>query len=143
MAWQWIHERPARWDRAKASIVGGAPAGTFPVEGRREGDLLPDEWWRVEDGGAVVGYGWMDESWGEAQILLAVDPQAQRRGVGTFILDQLEREALKRGFRYLTNVVPPTHPNGPAVTEWLEKHGFRASEDGRELRRTVRPPRTT
>lgn len=138
MARDWIHEQPPRWDEAKSSILGAVPAGAFPMEKRTTGELLPGEWWRVEDEGAVVGYGWMDEVWGEAQILLAVDPRTQRRGIGTFILDRLESEALRRGFRYLYNVIPPTHPEPAAVSRWLGKRGFRASEDGRELRRMVR-----
>ncbi len=138
MARVWIHETPARWDPTKAAILGGAPEGAFPADERKHGDLLPGEWWRVEDDGAVVGYGWMDEVWGESQVLLAVDPRVRASGIGTFILDQLEREALKRGFRYLYNVVAPTHPDGQAVSRWLVRRGFRASEDGRELRRKVR-----
>src|SRR3990172_5667652 len=128
MARQWIHEKPGCWDSRKAAILGGAPTGAFPAEKRNEGDLLPGEWWRVEDEGAVVGYGWMDEVCGEAQVLLAVDPLSQGHGIGTFILDQLEKEALRRGFRYMYNVVPPTHPEGNRVSRWLGKRGFRASE---------------
>jgi GNAT superfamily N-acetyltransferase len=138
VALRWIHESPACWDRAKAELIAKTPAGSLAVEPGREGEVVPGEWWRAEDGSTVVGYGRMDEIWGEAQILVAVDPAAQKRGVGSFILEQLEGEALRRGFRYLYNVVPETHPDGGSVTRWLEKRGFRASEDGKELRRTVR-----
>lgn len=140
MGWQWIEEKPAYWDPAKENVIGGAPSGSFPPMTQAPGDVLPGEWWRAEEDGAVVGYGWMDETWGEALILLAVAPEAKRRGLGSFILDRLETAAAKRGFRYMYNVVPPGHPEGAAVRRWLEKRGFKASEDGRQLRRTIPGP---
>lgn len=140
MSWAWIHEDAPRWDAHKAAIVGGAPGGIFEVANQREGDLVPGEWWRVEDDGTVVGFGWMDCTWGDAEILLAVDPSRQRAGVGTFIVDRLEREAEARGVNYLYNAVRPTHPERDRVTRWLESRGFVPSGDGL-LKRRVRPGR--
>jgi len=133
---RWIRDNPARWDVHKAKIVGGAPVGVFDTRYRacREGDLIPCEWWRVERDGEVVGFGWLDVVWGDAEILLATDPEAAGSGVGGFILEQLEAEASSRGLRYLYNVVRPTHPRAAEVTRWLEKRGFHASEDGRLTR---------
>ena len=74
----------------------------------------------VEDDGEVVGYGWMDTTWGEAEILLAVDPAAQANGVGSFILDHLEKEASAAGLNYMYNVVRDGHPEPEAITAWLE-----------------------
>lgn len=136
MPLQWIHETPARWDAPKTRIIGGAPAGVFNLPRYREGELLAGDWWRAEDAGTVVGYGWLDVVWGEAEILLAVDPAAQRRGVGAFILDRLEAEAHACGVNYVFNTVTPAHPDGARVTAWLQAHGFTATEDG-ELRRRV------
>jgi N-acetylglutamate synthase-like GNAT family acetyltransferase len=133
MSLRWIQESPGRWDADKARIVGGAPAGVFDSRFRacREGDLLPAEWWRVEDDGKTVGYGWLDVVWGDAEILLASDPGCVGRGVGSFILEGLEAEARDRGLRYLYNLVRPTHPQAAEVTRWLEKRGFHKNEDGR------------
>lgn len=138
---RWIRENPARWDADKARIVGGAADGIFDpaYRGRTEGDLVPGEWWRVEDAGRVVGYGWLDVSWGDAEILLATDPEQQKRGVGSFILDRLEEEARSRGLNYLYNVVRPTHPYGGRIHAWLTKRGFVASDDGKLLRAVIRP----
>jgi hypothetical protein len=77
MPLQWIREKPAYWDASKRGIVGEAPAGTFGdkvYDEFADGAALPGDWFRVEDGGATVGYGWMDITWGDAEILLAVDP---------------------------------------------------------------------
>ncbi len=136
MSLRWLRDNPARWDAQKARIVGAAPLGVFDTRYRacREGDLIPSEWWRVEQEGKVVGYGWLDVVWGDAEILLATDPEVARAGVGSFILEQLENEARARGLRYLYNVVRPTHPHGAEVTRWLQKRGFHASEDGRLTR---------
>jgi N-acetylglutamate synthase-like GNAT family acetyltransferase len=131
-----IPESPSYWDAEKASIIGEAPPGIFDRRFRqcRAGDLLPGEWWRAEENGRVVGYGWLDVSWGDAEILLATAPSARGRGIGTFILDHLEGEARARGLNYLYNLVRPTHPDGKNVTAWLVKRGFRAADDGNLLR---------
>lgn len=141
MALTWIQESPPYWDADKARIVGGAGARIFPpslVE-RAKGSLLPNDWWRVESDGKTVGYGWMDITWGDAEILLAVDPSARGRGVGTFILERLEIEARERGLHYIYNVVGEQHPERDEVTQWLEARRFTGSDDGKLLRAVVQP----
>jgi ribosomal protein S18 acetylase RimI-like enzyme len=133
---EWIDEHPPVWDAGKARVVGGAPPGVFDLGDVQPGDPLPGEWWRVEDGGEAVAYGWIDTVWGDAEMLLAVDPSRQRTGVGSFVLDHLEREAAKRGLNYICNVVRPTHPDGERVTAWLCGRGFEPAADGL-LRRRV------
>jgi len=135
MALSWIHEDTPVWDADKAALVGGAPKGTF-ADLPSLGALAPGEWFRVEDAGRVVGYGWMDVTWGDAEVLLVVAPDAQGRGVGRFILDRLEREAAARGVNYMLNEVRASHPDKAAVTAWLERQGFRGTGDG-VLRRQV------
>ena len=138
MGFEWIHENPAHWDESKAKIIGGAPDGIFQLGEHRFGELVANEWWRVESDGAVVGYGWMDCTWGDAEILLAVAPDRRGAGVGTFILDQLENEAATRGLNYLYNVVRPTHPDRAGITAWLTKRRFARSHDDELLRRSVK-----
>ncbi len=140
MALSWIAEHPATWDADKRRIVGGAAPGTFDSRYASTpiGQLVPGEWWRVEDGGRTVGYGWMDVNWGDAEILLVTDVEARGRGVGTFILSHLEQEAAARGLNYLTNIVRPTNPDAARVSAWLAARGFAPSEDGRLLRAVVR-----
>ena len=142
MSRQWIHESPAQWDASKRTIVGGVPSGIFRDWNQAEGDLVPGEWWRVEEQGQVVGYGWMEADWSDAEILLAVDPGARSHGVGTFILDQLELEAAQRGLNYLYNTVRETHPDRPGITRWLEARGFSHSLDNDRLVRQVRQKAT-
>jgi ribosomal protein S18 acetylase RimI-like enzyme len=136
MALEWTRDNPPRWDADKQRIVGDAPAGIFDSRYRalREGDAVPGEWWRVEDGGSVVGYGWLDVVWGDAEILLATAPGARRKGVGALILDRLAGEARARGLSYLCNIVRPTHPDGEAVSKWLRSRGFTPDSDGRLVR---------
>jgi len=140
MSLEWIRESGLPvWDADKKRIVAGAPAGVFDTRYGQlaAGEQVPGEWWRVEEDGETVGYGWLEVVWGDAEILLAVAPDAQGKGVGTFVLEHLEREANERGLNYLTNVVRPTHPEAGKVTAWLQKRGFKASEDGRLLRGVV------
>jgi GNAT superfamily N-acetyltransferase len=137
---RWIHENPPRWDARKQEIVGAAPAGVFEPVHFESGQLIPAEWWRVEDGTQIVGYGWMDTTWGDAEVLLAVDPAVQGRGVGTFILDHLEREAASRGLNYLYNVVRPAHPKREETARWLTDRGF--VDSGDDLLKRHVPPRS-
>ena len=138
MSFDWIHENAPEWDESKDAIIGGATEGVFQLDNYRLGGVIPGEWWRVELSGDVVGYGWMDATWGDAEILLAVDPGRRKKGVGSFILDRLELEAASRGLNYMYNVVGPKHPDRNAVTAWLASRGFEPSHDDESLRRRVR-----
>jgi GNAT superfamily N-acetyltransferase len=110
----------------------------FDIKPWKRGDLIPGDWWRVEAAGRVLGYGWMDTNWGgDAEVLLAVRPDAQGQGVGTFILEQLEHEAAARGLNYLYNVVSPDHPDAAGVSRWLGNRRFKASHEGRLLRKVL------
>ena len=136
MKLEWTPEADPRWDDDKARIVGGAPVGAFALGSFGKGDSLPGSWWRATGDGRTLGFGWMDQTWNGAEILLAVDPAQSRSGLGTYILDRLEHEASLRGLNYMFNVVRPTHPERAKITAWLESRGFHGSEG--ELRRRVR-----
>lgn len=140
MALQWLEENPSYWDTEKLRLIGRAPPGVFDVRFQRcePGELLPGTWWRVELDGKTVGYGWLDVIWGDAEILLATDPEVRGQGVGSFILEQLEAEAHKRGLNYLYNIVRPTHPNRDQVAGWLVGRGFEESDDGSLFRAIAR-----
>jgi GNAT superfamily N-acetyltransferase len=139
MALSWIVENPAYWDADKARVLGPDRDKIFPeLAELKEGELVPSLWWRVEDNGAVVGYGWMDATWGDAEVLVAVAPERRGQGVGSYIMDQLESEAHGRGLNHLYNAIPIHHPAPEPLAAWLEQQSFRPSEDGKELRRVVR-----
>ena len=138
MALSWVREDTPVWDAAKQAIVGGAPAGSLQPVALGLGDLAPGEWFRVEQDGATIGFGWMDCTWGDAEVTLAVDVRHQASGVGAFIVDHLEKEAASRGVNYLYNAVRPTHPEKDRVTRWLESRGFAPSGDGLLRKRVVR-----
>ena len=133
---RWVHDEDPRWDDDRRRVFAGVPEGVFGTVARRPGEPLSSDWWRVERDGRVVGYGWLDDVWGDAEILLAVDEGARRAGVGSFLVDHLEREAAARGLNYVVNVVRETHPEREAVSAWLAAHGFTPAEDGR-LRKQV------
>jgi GNAT superfamily N-acetyltransferase len=138
MALTWVREDTPLWDATKQAILGGAPAGALELPKLSVGDLAPGEWFRVEEDGTTLGYGWMDCTWGDAEITLAVDPSRQGEGVGEFIIRQLEKEALARGVNYLYNAVRPTHPDRVRLTAWLERAGFQPSGDGLHKKRVQR-----
>jgi N-acetylglutamate synthase-like GNAT family acetyltransferase len=133
---QWVHEDDPRWDADRERVFATVPDDVFPTVARRPGERLSSDWWRVERDGRIVGYGWLDDVWGDAEILLAVEEPARGSGVGAFVVDRLEEEAAARGLNYVLNVVRETHPERAAVAAWFQRHGFAATEDGR-LRKHV------
>ena len=136
MALNWVHESPAYWDANKQAIIGGAPEGSFEGIDFKDGAILPGDWWRAEQDGTVVGFGWMDVVWGDGEVMLAVSADTQSGGVGSFIIDSLAKEAETRGLNYIYNRVAATHPNRDDVSAWLKKRGF-SEDDEERLRRLV------
>jgi ribosomal protein S18 acetylase RimI-like enzyme len=139
MALQWVHDDDPRWDDDRRRVFASVPEGVFRSAARAPGDPLESDWWRVERDGRVVGYGWLDDVWGDAEILLAVDAGERRSGVGAFVVENLEREAAARGLNYVVNVVRESHPQKDEVTAWLQGQGFAATEDGRLRKRVAAP----
>lgn len=138
----WVREASPRWDADKQRVIGGAPEGAFVIP-FSDGDELPGDWWSARDaGGLVVGYGRLDTTWGgDAEILLAVAPDRQERGIGSFILARLEDEAAARDLNYIHNRIRD-HEQRDLVHDWLVVRGFRGPVDG-DLRRRVGAPYAT
>ena len=130
MALAWVREDTPVWDEGKQAIVAGSAAGAFELSAPARGALVPGDWFHVEENGAILGYGWMDCTWGDAEVTVAVDASHRKEGVGAFIIEHLETEAAARGVNYLYNSVRADHPQRVAVTRWLEGLGFRPSGDG-------------
>ena len=126
----WVEDRDPRWDADRERVFATVPEGAFRPEARIPGARLSSDWWRVQDGDRVIGYGWLDDVWGDAEILLAVEEDARGTGAGAFALARLEEEAAGRGLNYVVNMVRDTHPDRAAVSEWFLAHGFARSEDG-------------
>jgi ribosomal protein S18 acetylase RimI-like enzyme len=134
---QWVRDDDPRWDADRQRVFATVPEGVFPTERRSDGEPLTSDWWRVvDDEGRVIGYGWLDDVWGDAEILLAVEEGARGSGVGAFVLAHLEDEAAARGLNYVVNVVRETHPQRDRVSAWFRARGFTGTEDGR-LRKQV------
>ena len=137
MTLRWTREDDPRWDADKQRLFGPEELAAVGLTAPEPGAPVADEWWRVTDeDGNVVGYGWLDSEWGDAEITFMVGRDSRGIGAGGFILDRLDEEAARRSVNYVYNVVPASHPDRPWITHWLTLHGF-AGGDG-ELRRRVR-----
>ncbi|MCW2758767.1 MAG: family N-acetyltransferase [Nocardioidaceae bacterium] len=135
MTLSWVREENPVWDADKDRVIGGAPEGAFVLD-YGSGESLPGEWWSARDGDAIVGYGRLDVTWGgDAEILLAVDPDHQEHGIGSFVLARLEEEATARGINYVHNRIRE-HAQRDLVHDWLVVRGFRGSTDS-DLRKRV------
>jgi len=138
MPLDWTPDTSPMWDADKRRVLGAAPAGSLPDYDMADGTAAPGDWYRVERNGEVVGFGWMDTVWGDAEVLLAVDPAHHGHGVGTFILEHLEAEAAKRGLGRIYNTVTEAHPQRQQVMAWLGKRGFTSRGAREHLERQVR-----
>ncbi len=136
MALSWTREPAPIWDAAKQRVLADLSVHLLGLNEVSEGQRLADEWWRVEDGESVVGFGRLDDTWGDAEILVAVEPDSQGRGVGSFILEHLESEASQRGLNYLYNVVHPEHPEHDEIRAWFLARGFTPGTEA-ELRKQL------
>jgi GNAT superfamily N-acetyltransferase len=133
----WTAEPTPRWDADKAAAFSPAGPTVHGLGTPTEGDALGDAWWRVETAdGEVAGFGRLDDTWGDAEVLVAVVPAFRGRGVGAWAMDRLADEAAARSLNYVYNVVPVGHPDREAVASWLGVQGFDARDTG-ELRRRV------
>jgi GNAT superfamily N-acetyltransferase len=133
----WVHEPSPTWDADKRRVIGSAPAGVFDLA-YVDGEALPGDWWACSSDGAVLGYGWLDATWGgDAEILLAVDASARTGGVGSYILQRLEDEAAGRGLNYVYNTVRATHPDRDDLHDWLAVRGYRGGTSDTTLRKRV------
>jgi GNAT superfamily N-acetyltransferase len=140
MSLEWSREQSPVWDDDKQRIIGGAPAGALDLS-YPAGEQLPGDWYTASEDGRVVGYGWMDSTWGgDTEILMAVDPDHQGRGIGTFVMNHLEWEAAQRGFNYVYNTVRDSHPDRDTVHDWLLVRGYRGNERDASLRKRVSLP---
>ncbi|WP_338750780.1 GNAT family N-acetyltransferase [Janibacter alittae] len=133
----WEHEARPVWDAQKASIAASAPDGALVLD-FAEGAELPGDWFVARDGDAVVGFGFLDTTWGgDAEITLVVHAQRRGQGVGTFVMDHLEQEAGARGINYVYNTVPDAHPERDDVHDWLLVRGYKGSQGDASLRKHV------
>ncbi len=138
MSFTWQKDDDPRWDADRTRLFDESGLASVGMTRPADGAPVADEWWRATDeSGELVGYGWLDSEWGDAQISFFVAPDRRGAGVGAFILDKLEDEARRRGLNHIYNVVPDSHPDRRWMTHWLTLHGFRDSGRG-ELRRHVR-----
>jgi ribosomal protein S18 acetylase RimI-like enzyme len=134
---RWVRDEDPRWDEDRVRVFGTIPAEVFPQLGGDVGRRLSSDWWRVVDARSqVVGFGWLDDVWGDAEVLIAVDAGARSAGVGSFALAHLEAEASARGLNYVVNVVRTTHSDRASVMGWFLRRGFTATDDG-ALRKRV------
>lgn len=136
MALTWHREENALWDEDKKRIIGGAPDDIVDID-PVDGEALPGHWWCAKNDGAVVGYGCLDSAWGDAEIALVVDTGAQRKGVGSFVLENLEHEAAAQGVNYVYNTVHAKHPKRTEVQGWLKTRGFLGDDREEFLRKNV------
>ncbi len=137
MTLAWHKDDDPHWDADRGRLFGDTELASVGMQRPPDGEFVADEWWRVTDGaGDLVGYGWLDSEWGDAQISFLVAPERRGQGIGEFVVDRLEEEARSRGLNYIYNVVPDTHPDRTWMTHWLSLHGFHDAGRG-ELRRQV------
>ena len=138
MRLSWERDPRPVWDADKQRVIGGAPPGALDLHHDPDTALTGDWWCARDEDGTAVGYGWLDSTWGgDAEVLLAVDPSAQGRGVGSFVLAHVEQEAARQGLNYVYNRVRATHPEHDRVHDWLAVRGYKGGSSDDVLRKRV------
>ena len=95
---QWIREDTPRWDADKQRLFGPAEIAATALTPPGPGAPVADAWWHVTDAaGAVVGYGWLDSEWGDAEVTFLVDPARRGEGIGEFIVDPRDQSRPRVG----------------------------------------------
>ena len=102
-------------------VAGFGRPGDFGFVATDDAVPLGAAWWRHFQAG-VPGYGFVDEA--TPEVSAAVLPAHRGRGIGTAMLEALEREARRRGIDRLSLSV---ERDNPAVALY-ERLGFRTLE---------------
>lgn len=124
----WIQEVPAKWDDDKQKLI---KEGAFNLGSPAIGGELNGKWYRMQiEGGAVIGYGWITESGGDAEISVAVAEEHKGNGLGGRIIDKLCEEAAGMGYISVTAVVCNENPDAKRLMEFLYKRGFTGTWPG-------------
>jgi predicted acetyltransferase len=74
--------------------------------------------------GEILGYGWLADLQGEAEV--SVVATVKGKGYGTKTLHNLEKEAKKLGYNRIVAVVQPENPCARDVLNWLFNNGYHA-----------------
>ena len=95
---QWVREDNPRWDADKDRLFGDLELASVGLSRPAVGAAVADEWWQATDAaGVVVGYGWLDSEWGDAEITFMVAPAYRGAGVGDFIVGELGARGRRAG----------------------------------------------
>ena len=135
---RWVKDDDPRWDADRERVFATVPDGVFrPSCPAAAASGCPATGGGSEAGRRVVGYGWLDDVWGDAEILLAVEDGARGTGAGAFALARLE-DGGGRARTELRGQRGPRHPSRPRRSHragsW--RRGFAGTDDGR-LRKQV------
>jgi len=119
-----LNESNPKWDDAKVKVLGKYP-NSFNL-GAEPGEFLPCEWWRCYNAkNEFIGFGWIDERKGDAEISICIDEKFQNKGgYGTEMLYLLEKEASKRGYKQTVGVVECFNPLRHEIIDWLFNCGY-------------------
>src|ERR1700761_8666115 len=95
---QWIREDDPRWDADKQRLFGPAELAATALTPPVRGGPVADEWWHVADAaGGVGGLGLVGSEVGRGEITFNGRRDRRGEGIGEFIVDHLEAEAVARG----------------------------------------------
>jgi len=127
---KWINEKEPRWNESKEDIIGYNP-WAFNLSNIENNSLLPGDWWGLlNDSEEILGYGWIKYDKNDAELSISIHKKHQNKGFGNEILKNLEREALKKGYKKVVTVVRESNPIGENVINWLYKKDYKATWPG-------------
>jgi GNAT superfamily N-acetyltransferase len=131
----WELERDAVADRPYNTFLAWQAAKTYiPMEFTDRERVFVAAWDGDTMVGTLAGGGPLHDNTHRAHADISVRPDHRRRGIGTLLLEELQRWALDRGRRVLGGeVAAPVDGTSPAL-EFATRHGFKVTiEDGMKV----------
>ncbi|MEH7515107.1 GNAT family N-acetyltransferase [Gottfriedia acidiceleris] len=123
------------WDIEKEIIFGKVEEGIFEFYNLELGNELNQEWWKlVGDNEEILGFGWINYKHGDFEFSLVVNQESRGYGIGSFIVEELERIAREKNFKEVLAIIKQSNPNSLKTMKWFYEKGYTGYVNGFEGR---------
>ena len=136
-----IKEDNPIWNLEKNRIFTSIDQGTFEYNLKELGlgIALEHEWWKLVENKKVLGFGWINYTNDDFEISFVVYDDYTGKGLGSFIINELEKLGESKGYRKILAIVKETNPNSEKIIEYLYRKGYSFYIDGIDQKNIKQP----